>query len=168
MSIALFTNQIALLAMACLAMTAALSDLRDLRVPNTIPLAIALLYPIFLMIPGVEADGFGGLITGVIALGIGFVLFSLRFCGGGDAKLFAALALWAGPSLILPFVMWTALAGGALSIAMWFQQKTERAATLSALRYAQVEEGFTRQPMPYAVALAAGALYLALALFKGL
>ena len=168
MDIAHFTSQITILGMLGLSMTAALTDLRDFRVPNTIPLAIALLYPIFLIIPGVEADALGSLITGAIALLAGFTLFSLRLCGGGDAKLFAALALWAGPSLILPFAIWTALAGGLLSIAMWFRHRAQRAATLSTLRYANVSADFHRQPMPYAVAIAVGALYLALALLRGL
>ena len=37
------------------------------------------------------------LLSAVIAFVIGFVLFSLRLMGGGDVKIFTALALWVYP-----------------------------------------------------------------------
>src|SRR5262249_27541905 len=55
---------------------------------------------------------------------IGFLLFSMRLAGGGDVKLFAAVALWAGSHWLAEYVVVTALAGGLFALAMlvhrWF------------------------------------------------
>lgn len=166
MSLADAAGSLAIVTMAALALAAAVTDLRARRVPNVIPLAIAALYPALVLAPGSTVDWTGGLATGAIALLVGYLLFALRLCGGGDAKLFAALAIWAGPALILPFALWTAVAGGAIALVMWVQQKLTRAPSLAAARFAQVEAGFHRLAMPYALAIAAGALYLSLALFE--
>jgi prepilin peptidase CpaA len=139
---------------------AAVSDFRSYTIPNFIPLAVALLYPMHaLAIPG-GADWSGALITAAAVFAVGAVLFMLRLAGGGDVKLMAALALWAGPGMIVPSLLVTGLAGGALALAMltWLRVLRPR-------RYAVIGDGVTRMPvaktsMPYGVAIAAGGLFL--------
>jgi prepilin peptidase CpaA len=49
---------------------------------------------------------------------LGFLLFSLRLFGGGDAKLLAAAGLWLGWPDLIPFLVMTAVAGGVLGLAV--------------------------------------------------
>jgi prepilin peptidase CpaA len=45
-------------------------------------------------------------------------MFAFGWIGGGDAKLFAACALWLGWSASLSYLAITGLAGGALAVAL--------------------------------------------------
>ena len=47
-----------------------------------------------------------------------FVMFGLGWIGGGDAKLAAVIALWLGADHALAYVLYTALFGGILTIAL--------------------------------------------------
>jgi prepilin signal peptidase PulO-like enzyme (type II secretory pathway) len=91
---------------------AALSDVRNLTIPNRYCVAIALLYPAYLLSAGQPVDWLGALVVAGSMLAAGFVLFALRALGGGDAKLLAAVSLWAGPGLLPEFAILTALSGG--------------------------------------------------------
>ena len=53
------------------------------------------------------------LLIGFGALAVGIGMFALRWIGGGDAKLFAAAALWLGAPAALSYVVMTGMAGGA-------------------------------------------------------
>jgi prepilin peptidase CpaA len=113
-----FVNQAALLIFAGLLVAAAVEDVRRLIIPNRYCLAIALLYPLYVFASPGSVDWIGGLAAGAALLAVGFVLFALRVTGGGDAKLLAATALWAGPALLPEFIFVTALAGGAVALAV--------------------------------------------------
>src|SRR3546814_12888346 len=98
------------------------------------------------------------------AIALGFLLFALRLCGGGDVKLFAAVSLWAGPSLFIPFAYYTALAGGLMALVLWLNHKVKRAGIPANLLFVRSDAAFAKQPMPYGVAIAAGGLFVALQL----
>jgi prepilin peptidase CpaA len=90
-------------------------------------------------------------------LAAGIAMFALGWIGGGDAKLFAACALWMGWPGILPFLMWTSIAGGGLAVMLLWSRKL--AAALPALGPAWF--GRLMQPkgdVPYGLAIAVGAL----------
>jgi prepilin signal peptidase PulO-like enzyme (type II secretory pathway) len=106
---------IAVLSFPLLGATRAVKDLTSFTIPNWI-------------IPGAGGGlvpgGRGGLRrrrarkraavclgVGVAALIGGMFMFALRWIGGGDAKLMAAGALWAGRAGLAPFLLWTTLAG---------------------------------------------------------
>ena len=91
-------------------------DVAAYRIPNRICAAIALLYPAFVIAAWPAVDPWWGLAVGAIALVIGFVCFAARIFGAGDAKLIAAIALWAGPDHAVQFALVTAIVGGALGI----------------------------------------------------
>jgi prepilin peptidase CpaA len=97
-----------------LLIAAAIHDVRTMTIPNGISLAMALLYPIYAAVYGVGwIDGsIAG--AGVLVVGAGF--FALGWLGGGDVKLLAATALWAGTDLLLPALFVTTLAGGLLCL----------------------------------------------------
>jgi len=51
----------------------------------------------------------------VVAILIGFGLFSVTLIGGGDAKLLAAVSLWIGWNNLVPFMIWMLIFGGFIS-----------------------------------------------------
>jgi prepilin peptidase CpaA len=99
---------------------AVITDVLSYRIPNVACAALALLFPVWLAVTWPAADPWTTvglhLAVGAATLAAGFVLFILRAFGAGDAKLLAAVALWAGPAHILDLVLVTAIAGGILSL----------------------------------------------------
>jgi prepilin peptidase CpaA len=137
---------------------AAVTDLFTLTVPNRIVLALALLFLLAAPLAGLGLADIGlhaGL--GLVALALGFALFSLGLVGGGDAKLFAASCLWLGPQAVIPYALYAALIGGALALLLLFWRAQPLPAMLASkgwlLRLHSPEEG-----MPYGIALAAAGL----------
>jgi prepilin peptidase CpaA len=102
-----------------LVITAGLTDLTTMTIPNWISLALmAAFVPAALAVglsPGQIALHFG---VGVAALAVGVALFALNLLGGGDAKLMAAASLWLGLDAALVFLLATAVAGGLFSLSL--------------------------------------------------
>lgn len=98
---------------------AALRDLTSFTIPNWMSgLLIVAFFPtavaLGLSLPQVGAHA----AVGALALGFGVIMFALRWIGGGDAKLFAAAGLWLGWAAAGPYLFYTAVAGGALALAL--------------------------------------------------
>jgi prepilin peptidase CpaA len=142
---------------AAMALAAAI-DLFTFTVPNRI--AIALVAGFLVLAPMV---GFGwpefGLhaLIGLGALVLGFAFFAFGWIGGGDAKLFAATALWLGPEALLTYGLITAMMGGALTLALVFWRNVPLPATLTAQGWL-VRLHDTKEGVPYGIALAMGGL----------
>lgn len=143
-----------------LAILAALSDATSMTIPNWISAALAAAFFPAAILAGLPLTQIGisaGL--GVAALAVGAGMFALRWIGGGDAKLLAASVLWLGLAGAGAFLIWTAIAGGALALAL-----------LGARRFSQITGFPVRKPqwlerllapagdIPYGIAIAAGAL----------
>ncbi len=142
-----------------LVIVAALHDAVSMTIPNWISAAlIAAVVPAALLVGLPPMQALFALAVAVAALAAGIAMFALRWIGGGDAKLFAAASLWLGVSGIVPFLAWTALAGGALALALL---SARRMAALSGfpVRQPWVERLLSPQgDIPYGIAIAAGAL----------
>ncbi len=119
----LFVSQAALAAFVGLLIAVAVSDIRGLTIPNRYSAAIVLLYPIYAVTAPHGVDWIDGAIVGAIALSIGFVLFAMRFAGGGDVKFFSAVSLWAGSHDVAELAVVTALVGGVLAVAMLIHRR---------------------------------------------
>lgn len=94
--------------------------------------------------------------VGVAVLIAGMLLFSLRWVGGGDAKLLAAAALWIGYEQLLPFLVIVTIFGGALALFLLAYRSVPASALplpAWALRLHSAGES-----MPDGIAIAAGAL----------
>ncbi len=156
--------QITVLAFAALCVAAAVSDIRSLTIPNRYCLAIALLYPVYVLTAGQEVDWLGGVVVAAGILAAGFLLFALKLFGAGDAKLLTAVGLWAGPGLFMEFLIVTSLGGGLMSLVLWLRHRAAHAPALSMLFAGDTDPDFVKQPMPYGVPVAAGALYVAFTL----
>ena len=157
---------LALLAFAGLIFSAAIGDILRFRIPNRISIALVLLYPAYLLSASHPIDWLAAIVVATACLSVGFLLFTLKACGAGDAKLFAAAALWAGPELILPFGLYTTLAGGVMVLFMWLQHRLARAPSLGMVLQTTTDAGFSKQPMPYGAAIAVGGLYVAFTLLR--
>ena len=151
--------EIAVIVTLCgLLVWAAASDMHRYVIPNRICLSLLILYPAYALTLSPTQIGVAAAIAGSVFL-IGAVLFSYGIMGGGDVKLLAATSLWAGGTFFPAFVILTALAGGLL--ALWWGP---------ILRYffpaiAMAKSANGRPAVPYAVAIAAGGLFVAVNLY---
>ena len=147
------------LAFPALVLFAAVKDATSFTIPNWIALALVALFPAAAFAVGAPLPAMA-LHAGVAAavLVAGMAMFALRWLGGGDAKLIAAVALWLGWPALLNFGLVAALTGGGLALLLL----TLRSAPMRVLvlrapswvtRLAEPGEG-----VPYGVAIAAGAL----------
>jgi len=161
MDLSAATAQFTILAFAGLIIAAAASDWRSMMVPNRYSLALVALFPSYVIASGGGVDWVGSIIYGAAAFAVGFLLFAARICGGGDVKLFAAVALWAGPAFFLPMLFYTTVSGGLIAVVLWIHHKTTQAALPATLAFASNEAAFAKQSMPYAVAIGAGGLFVA-------
>ncbi len=166
MSVNVIAWHLALLAFAGLIFSAAISDILRFRITNRNSIALVLLYPAYLLSASQPVDWLSAIGVAVACLIVGFLLFSVKACGAGDAKLFAAAALWAGPELILPFGIYTSLAGGVMVLFMWLQHRLARAPSVGMVLQTAADAGFAKQPMPYGAAIAVGGLYVAFTLLR--
>jgi prepilin peptidase CpaA len=137
---------------------AALTDATTYTIPNRLSAALALAFVPAGLAVGLTPVAFAiSLGLGVAGLAVGIVMFALRWIGGGDAKLLAACALWLGLGAIAPFLVWTAIAGGALAVGLLLLRK----APLQLSNFGPAWFGRLMTPggdVPYGVAIAAGAL----------
>jgi prepilin peptidase CpaA len=95
---------------------AAAWDFGSLRIPNLLTAGMALLFlahGALVLGPGAWAAHLAAG-AGVLAVALG--LFAFGFVGGGDAKLLAVVALWAGPAELPALLVVMTLAGAALAL----------------------------------------------------
>jgi prepilin peptidase CpaA len=139
---------------------AAVYDAATLTIPNWISLVLVALFPIAAFSAGLNWTEAGiHFAVGFAALLAGMGLFATGAIGGGDAKLFAAIALYAGAADFAPYILAVALAGGGL------------AGALFAVRWAAAFDVYGRMSwlkhivktgagIPYGVAIAGGGLFV--------
>ncbi len=160
-------NLIAVAALLGLAALAAAHDLRAFRIPNWIPAAILALYPVHVLTAPAVVDWTGGLMVGGVALAAGFALFSLGRLGGGDAKLFAACAVWAGPERGFELLVVTGLAGGLLALLVVSPARLAVAGMFERIGWTRSRDHLLADCLPYGVAIAAGGGAVGVGLLRG-
>lgn len=103
-------------AMVC----SAVMDLFTMTISNRIALALVGGFFVLAAFSGLPPAVIAvHLAVGLSALGVTFALFALGWIGGGDAKLFAATALWLGWSPhLFEYVLIASVLGGLLTIAI--------------------------------------------------
>ncbi|MGN6422808.1 MAG: A24 family peptidase [Asticcacaulis sp.] len=107
---------------ACL-LAGAFTDLTSMTIPNRLTLGLAAAFAPTAVL--MQLSGHFGwpqwgehLGLGVFGLVLGMICFALRFMGGGDAKMIAAASLWLGWHGFIAFLIYTALAGGVLTLGL--------------------------------------------------
>jgi len=148
---------LALAAFAALLIYAACSDVASLTIPNWVSIAMAALFVPAALATGMPLGEIGmHFAFGLAMLVVGFFLFQANIIGGGDAKLLAAAAVWTGFPAFAPFILWTAVAGGVMALAIL--------AARQFLKQAETNPPFVNRLLkhqggvPYGVAIMAGGL----------
>lgn len=140
---------------------AAYSDVRTRTIPNWITLAVGLSGACFIFLAelqDLQLAWYWHVVTATAVLILGFVLFATNVFGGGDAKLLAANALWAGPDLAGGMLLLVALFGGVLATGWWIalhlrKYRANRSGRLPPVNHFSVN-------LPYGLAIAAGAVFV--------
>ncbi|MDO9487173.1 MAG: prepilin peptidase [Sphingomonadaceae bacterium] len=124
---------------------AALGDARRLTIPNWLCAAVAVLALPYWWASGAAFwPAFAWQVAFALAVFTALAaLFAFGLMGGGDVKLLAALALWLPVRSYVEMMMWVAVAGGLLTVALLIHHHAARRAG--------------RPEIPYGLAIAAGA-----------
>lgn len=147
----------ALLALGCL-VAAAVFDMVTFEIPDTLSiviLAAALGYG--WATPGFEWVSHG--LAVLVMFGVGLLLFSRGWMGGGDIKVLVAVAGWTGLAGLPMQLAYVAIAGGILALALIIARRGLAAAG----RGPELLPKLFRidAPLPYAVAILFGTLWWA-------
>ena len=150
---------VCLIAFPALVLVAAAKDLTSYIIPNWISVAlVAAFVPAAALAwaAGAPLPELGLAVgVGAGALIAGIVMFTFGWIGGGDAKLFAACALWLGLPALAPFLFWTAMAGGVLSMVLMVARRRTAGGPADGWAAKLLTPG---APVPYGLAISAGAL----------
>ena len=103
-------------AFAGLVLTGAFRDLVSYRIPNWIPFAILGLFPVAGLAAGLPLPTLG--LHAAIGAAVLVAALAMNWVGGGDAKMFAAVAFWMGWPAVMDFLLWTAISGGVLAVGL--------------------------------------------------
>jgi prepilin peptidase CpaA len=140
-------------------------DLRTMRIANAVSVAIVTSFALWAS-AGLLLDKFSLSAVGWAAacafavFALGAAAFAGGALGGGDVKLLSATSLFAGPGLLIDFLLVTSVVGGAMALAMLAgapigASVDERGGTVRAR---------LRSGLPYGPAIAAGGLWVATSL----
>lgn len=151
---------------------AAVHDFMFYKIPNWLTLLIIIVFMLKSLVSIYMGAPFSILvdpsISFVVVLLIGFILFSFKVYGAGDAKLMAACALWTSEINIYHFMILVTFSGGVLAITYIFFKNP--LAFIRQLLLAKIVNKYGNVPLiiknenmvPYAVAIFAGVLWLVL------
>lgn len=139
---------------------AAATDLITMTVPNRIVLALVAGFFLAAPLAGLSWSDIGvHIAVACVALAVGFALFAPGWIGGGDAKLFAATALWLGPNFLVVYSLTASLIGGLLTLFILYMRHLPLPSALNdqgwLLKLHDKKEG-----VPYGIALAAAGLLI--------
>ena len=169
-----------LFCLLCLA--AAVFDLWKMIIPNAISLFLVALFfanALFLnLYSGYAVAWFSHIGAMAAVLIVGWVAFHFGWMGGGDVKLLSAISLWAGfeknpfgplivEHFLFDYLILVALCGGGLSLGLLILRRL----VVGLLLFQSTPQNVTlpryllpREHLPYAVAIALPAVYLAIKL----
>jgi prepilin peptidase CpaA len=133
---------------------AAVSDIVARTIPNRSVLSLLALFALWALVHGGEGLA-SGLMAGAIALSVGYGLYAANVMGGGDAKLFAATALFTGLAYLPALALMTVLTGGVIA-AFALAARPRRATLMFSLK----GKGDFGRGVPYGVAIAIAGVYV--------
>jgi prepilin peptidase CpaA len=152
---------------------AGVSDFRGLSIPNLYSLliggAFVVCYAVLWMAGRGDVVGSlsSHLLAAVAVFFLTFSMFAAKSLGAADSKLGTVYALWVGSTGLMPFLFYTALAGGVLGLAaLGLRRWKPVKAPVAGSWVAAVQGGESK--VPYGIAIVAGALasFVELGYFK--
>lgn len=110
---------IAFLLFAGMMTYAGVKDVATMTIPNRLVGILAIAYAPLAPAAGLDlATITSSVLVACGVLAFTFIFFSFGWIGGGDAKLLPVAALWLGPDLALPFLLYVSIIGAALTAAL--------------------------------------------------
>ena len=151
-------SMIALLFFPVVMSLAASSDLLTMRISNKLVLLLAAGFFVVAAIVQLPLAEFGlHLACAALVLVFGFAFYAFRWVGGGDAKLAAATTLYFGFGSALPYLLYAALLGGALTLLILAMRRIPLPPALGRVSWiARLHHA--GNGVPYGIALAAAGL----------
>ena len=139
---------------------AALSDLFTMTITNRTTILLAVFFFPMALALGLAPDVImWHLAAGLLTLLVGMALFYAGWIGGGDAKLFAAIALWLGWNDLLAFGILTSFIGAVLAILVLLVRAY--VSDMVIVQRGPLETFIARsKEIPYGIALSAAGLML--------
>jgi prepilin peptidase CpaA len=137
---------------------AASSDLLTMRISNKLVLSLTVAFCLVALATGLPLADFALHLTcALVVLLVGFAFFAFGWIGGGDAKLAAATSLWLGFGLALPFLVYAALLGGALTLIILSLRRLPLTPFIARFRWLERLHD-PKSGVPYGIAMAAAGL----------
>lgn len=141
-----------------LLLAAAASDVRHLRIPNAIPALVVIVFIVgWLMGFPFSGAWWAHLFHFAAALLVGMLLFHFGWFGGGDAKLYAACALWFSFSDAILLLFITTASGAVIVIARMFIIFARSVLSSSGPANGTRKSASSRS-IPYGIAIAVGGI----------
>lgn len=142
---------------ACLA-AVALCDLRSYTIPNSACVAVILLFLVAVPFARSEISLLSHLYSFLTVLTVGFLAFRFGVFGGGDVKIWAAIALWYDLGSLSIQVFYVTLLGGTIGLLLLAARR------VAASGYVQQHVVPLRvprllragEPVPYGIAIVVG------------
>ena len=151
-------STIVLLIFPVLMVFAASSDLFTMRISNLLVLMLVVGFFIVALIVQMPVETIlTNLGCAAVVLVVTFAFFAFGWIGGGDAKLAAATTLWLGLGLLLPYIVYYGLMGGALTLLLLAFRNMPLPASLQQVKWLDRLHD-KKQGVPYGIALAAAAM----------
>ena len=137
-------------------------DISRYIIPNWLVGLMLATYPIAVAMSHSAVDWKMAVVGRLLVLVVGYIVFAMKWMGGGDIKLMTACALWVGLQNLPDFLFLVAIIGGAFSLGVLMMRK--------AMPFIPRKEGSPPlprllrddEPVPYGVAIAFGFLFLLL------
>ncbi len=137
---------------------AAFSDLFTMRISNKLVLAVIVTFFALALLVGLPLEVIGmHVVCAAGVLVVALIFFNFGWIGGGDGKLIAATALWLGLGLLLPYLIYASLLGGALTLILLAARRYPLPERLRAVTWIDRLHD-TKTGVPYGIALAIAGL----------
>ncbi len=155
----LVMNVICVAAFAAILLLAAVSDFRNLEIPNWMSITVALMF-----LPAGLSSGIGlWTMTMHIAVGLGILavgagVFTLGLIGGGDVKLLAATAMWFGLESLGNLLVGVVITGGMMALLILMSLRLPLLLKILGTPSWIDPDGGMKQPIPYGVAIAVASI----------
>lgn len=132
---------------------ATIQDAVQMRISNLISGAVLGLAIVAVVLSGPRISLWQNVLVFAIVLAIGAILFARKVLGGGDVKLFAAVALWVDLATALRLIPAILIAGGLEALLILSLRTVAPESVAKRVRTLQRRAG-----IPYGIAIAAGTL----------
>ena len=151
-------NSILVLIFPLLMAFAACSDLFTMRISNALVALVVGGFFVMALVAGLTPMEIGmHLAAGALVLAVTFGMFAMGWIGGGDAKLVAAIAIWMGFELLLPYLLYAAVFGGVLTLLLLMGRRYALPGPLLKAGWL-VRLHHPKTGVPYGIALAIAAM----------